>query len=615
MCVLRRQARLIVLIIAVVTLAVFWRVSGHDFVAYDDVTYVTGNDHVRSGLTVKGLVWALTSTEAGNWHPLTWLSHMADVQFLGLAPGRHHLVNVVLHLANAALLFLVLRAFTGALLPSAIVAAFFALHPLHVESVSWVAERKDVLSTLFWLLTMGAYLGYVRGRTAGRYLVVVLLFALGLMAKPMLVTLPFLLVLLDWWPLGRFDLTRASTRHSTATPAAALAGALWEKLPLAALAAASCWVTIVAQQRGKAVVTSEVLPLGVRCANALVAYGRYLVKTFWPVDLAVFYPYPAAPPSLWRWGAALVVLAGITVFVVVRRRREPFLLVGWCWYLGTLVPVIGLVKVGAQFVADRYTYVPLIGIFIAAAWGVPLLCRSFARGRLVLGTAVGTALALCVALSWLQVGTWLNSRTLFEHALRVNPDNWLAHNNLGTVLTNAGKADEAIAHYQEALRIKPDYDTAHYNYANVLVGRGRIDEAVNHYREAVRLNRNYIEAYDNLGTVLLRQGNLEEAQLMYHKVLEINPDQPEAHNNLGAVLLKQGRRANALPAFAAAVRLDPDFFRARVNLGLLLGDFARWDEAVEHLTAAVRLNPTDAFARFNLERAERALREARGATR
>ena len=612
---MRRQACLVILILAVMTVAIYWRVSSHDFVAYDDRTYVAENRHVRSGITSAGLTWALTSTEAGNWHPLTWLSHMADVEFLGLAPGRQHLVNVLLHLSNAILLFLVLRGFTGALLQSAMVAALFAAHPLHIESVAWVAERKDVLSTLFWVLTLGAYLRYVRGRTPGRFGVALLLFALGLTAKPMVVTLPFLLLLLDWWPLGRFDRPHAAGRHNLPLTAVSAVAVLLEKLPFVVLAAASCWVTVLAQQRGAALVASEVLPLGVRLPNAVVAYGAYLVKTVWPVNLAVFYPYPVTPPAFRQWGSALAVLAGVTAFVFTRRRRHPFLLVGWCWYLGTPVPVIGVVKVGAQFMADRYTYVPLVGVFIAATWGVPLLCGALPRRKFVLAATAGAVLAACTAFSWFQVGTWRDSATLFDHAIRAVPDNWLAHNNLGAVLANAHRAEEAASHYREALRIKPDYETAHYNYANYLAGSGRIDEAVEHYREAVRLNSGYLEAYDNLGTVLLRQGKFGEAQAMFRRALEINPDQAEAHNNLGAALQKQGKRAEALPHFAAAVRLDPDLFRARVNLGLLLGEQGRWDEAAAHLAAAVRLSPGDAFARFNLEQAEQALREARGAKR
>jgi tetratricopeptide (TPR) repeat protein len=605
----RRQSLLIALVLVAATLAAFWRVGGNDFVAYDDATYVTGNAHVRAGLTAAGVRWAFTSREAANWHPLTWLSHMADVEVLGLAPGRHHAESLLLHALNAVLLFLVLGGATGALLPSAAAAALFALHPLHVESVAWAAERKDVLCALFWLLTLGAYVRYARRRTAGRYLVVVALFSLGLLAKPMLVTLPFVLILFDWWPLGRLLPPGRAAAGPPAQPAAAL---LAEKVPLLLLAAASSWVTLLAQQAGEAVVSAGNLPLVARFANAAVAYGTYLSKTLWPVGLSVFYRYPAAAPAPLLWGAALALLAAGTALVVRGRRTAPFLLVGWLWFLGTLVPVIGLVKVGAQFIADRYTYLPLVGIFIAAAWGGAVLARGGRGRQAVLGGAVAAALAICAALTWAQVGVWRDSRSLFEHALGVDPDNWLAHNNLGTVLTAAGSLDAAAAHYRAALRVKPDYETAHYNYANLLVGAGRLDEAAAQFREALRLSPRYAEASDNLGALLLRQGKFEEARRQFQATLEVSPDLPQARNNLGVALQKLGRRAEALPQFAAAVQLDPGFFRARVNLGLALAEFGRLAEAAEQLAAAERLDPADGFARFNRERVERALLAASG---
>ncbi len=474
----------------------YWPAVGNHFVSLDDETYVTGNPHVKGGLTGEGVDWAFTSLGyAGNWHPLTWLSHMLDVELFGLNPRGHHLVSIGLHASNAVLLFLVLRGMTGALGRSALVAALFALHPLHVESVVWVAERKDVLSTFFGLLTMAAYGGYVRQRSLGRYGVLLGLFALGLLAKPMLVTLPFVFLLLDYWPLDRVrpPPPASRTKRKPAVGPAPPRGTdpepklslVLEKLPLFALAALSAGMTWAAQSRGWAV--NYRFPLWDRLSNALVAYVAYLGKTVWPVNLAAFYPLPESGLPVGRVLAAGFILGAVTALVLWQRRRYPYLVTGWFWYLGTLVPVIGLVQVGSQAMADRYTYIPLIGIFILLAWSLPAfeLVSPGARTGAIGGGAL--LLAGLMALTWVQTTYWRDDQALFGHALAVTRGNWLAHNNLGAFYSRMGRDDEAYTHFKEALRLRPDMPDIHFNIGEALQRMGRLEEAAQEYRTALRL--------------------------------------------------------------------------------------------------------------------------------
>jgi tetratricopeptide (TPR) repeat protein len=559
---------IICIALSITTIAVFWQVGSHEFISFDDNDYVTENRYVQDGITLKGIVWAFSEPHAHNWHPLTWLSHMLDCQVLGLKPGRHHLVNLFFHVANTLLLFLILRRMTNALWQSAFVAGLFALHPLHVESVAWVAERKDVLSTLFWMLTMGAYVYYVERPGYKRYLLVFVFFVLGLMSKPMLVTLPFVLLLLDYWPLKRRQGVQSGARIAAATPqpasrakrkqksrqqtgkdtvktkSAASSRALWpeirpllkEKMPFFVVTILFCFVTFYAQQL--VVKPMELYPLGGRIANALISYVSYIGKMLWPVNLSIFYPYGGAALFSWQAVSAMLALMVTTYLTIRAARRFPYLIVGWLWYLGTLIPVIGLVQVGLQSMADRYTYVPLIGIFIMIAWGIPELLNRWRYRRFALASAaVGILFALMV-ITYVQTGYWRNNIILYEHAIKVTSENAWAQNNLGYALSLQGKTREAIAHFQKAISINNPAD-AHYNLGTMLASEGKLDEAIYQFRESIHISPGYAKAYNNLGNALLYQGRLDEAIASYREALRLNPEYTLAQENLKNALAAQ----------------------------------------------------------------------------
>ena len=550
---------LVVLFLALATVAVYWPVRGHEFVNYDDGPYVYENPHVRAGLTGESVKWAFTAMHSYNWHPLTWLSHMLDCQLYGLDSGKHHITSLLFHAANTALLFLVLRRMTGALWRSAFVAALFALHPLHVESVAWVSERKDVLSTLFWLLTMLAYVRYAEKRCPARYVPVVVLFALGLTAKPMLVTLPIVLLLLDYWPLGRVEdeLSVAGTK----------VGAYWrlvrEKLPLFALAAASGVITYLVQRSGGAVKTLEQFSPGIRVGNAFVAYLKYIGKMFWPRALAVFYPHPGSALRLWQVVAAVLLLASISALVYRLRRRHRYLVMGWAWYVVTLIPVIGILQVGTHEMADRYTYVPLVGLFVMVAWGVPEMVARWRHRQVGLAVSAAAVLSVLTACTWQQVGHWRDSETLFEHTLRVTSNNALAHTNLGHALLEQGKADEATGHLTKALAIQPGYVKARTNLGIALAGQGRFDEAVAHFAEALACDPDNLDAHYNMGVAMIKRGDLKAAAGHFSEVLRIKPDDADAHFSLGAILMTQGKLSEAAAEFEEVLRLRPEHGNAR----------------------------------------------------
>jgi tetratricopeptide (TPR) repeat protein len=602
----------------VACVAVYAPVRQYRFVMWDDPEYVLGNTHVAQGLTWAGAGWALTSTDAANWHPATWLSHMLDVQLYGMNAGPQHVTNLLFHVLNALLLFGLLYRMTGALGRSAFVAGLFALHPLHVESVAWVSERKDVLSGLFWMLTMWAYVEYVRRPRLGRYLLVALCFCLGLMAKPMLVTLPFALLLLDFWPLQR---------------ELGLARLVKEKIPLFVLAAISSVVTLVVQQHGGAVKGFEKVPLGLRLAIAPASYLGYLAKMLWPARLAALYPLEISIPYP-RALLGVVLLMGVTALAIRAGRRHGYFLVGWLWFVGTLVPVIGLVQVGDQAMADRYTYIPLIGLFVAIAWGATELAARWKFSRFALGAASVAVLLGCAAVARAQVGYWSDSTALWRHALAVTEGNYVAHNNLGGVLVKQGKADEAIMHFEEALRLRPDYAEAQNNLGMALVlegkfdeaaGRfrealkdqpdyadaennlgkalmwqGKLDEAVPHFAEALRIAPDFAEAQNDWGMVLMTEGKLDEAAQRFREALRIKPDFAEAHDKLGSVLAGQGRASEAIAEYEEALRINPEYVEAHNDLGVALGRQGRLDEAEREFGEALRIKPGDADASNNL---------------
>jgi len=577
----------------------YWQVSNHEFVNYDDDEYVTENRHVQEGLTRESVTWAFTTTHTGNWHPLTWLSHMLDCTLFGLDAGRHHMINVLLHLANALLLFAVFQRMSGALWRSGFVAALFALHPLHVESVAWVAERKDVLSTLFWILTMWSYARYVECPGVGRYLLVMVLFVLGLMAKPMLVTLPFVLLLMDYWPLRRLRGGEADKKGTIQGDRQSFSRLVWEKAPLFGWAVASSVITFMAQKAAGAVSSLEAFPLPLRIGNALVSYVTYIRKMVWPQDLAVFYPHPQTVP-LWEALGVGIVLASLSALVIRGGRKRPYLVVGWFWYLGTLVPVIGIVQVGLQGLADRYTYVPLIGLFVIMAWSVDEAMAGWRLRKPAIGILGGVVILGIMLCTWIQIRYWKNTISLFEHALKVTADNWVAHNNLGNALLDKGNVNEAIHHFGEALRIKPGFAKAHNNLGNALLRQGKVEEAMSHYVEALRIQPEYDKARYNLATAMLNQGRIQEAVHHYAEVLRVEPDYVDAHFNLGLALGRLGRVDEAVGQLSEALRIQPDFAEAHYRLGLILASKGDLKGSIHHLSETVRLRPGDAEAHNNL---------------
>jgi len=559
--------------LVVATLAVYWPVMKHPFVNYDDPTYVTGNARVLEGLTPAGVRWAFRTYHAANWHPLTWLSHMLDVEIYGLRSGGHHATNLLLHVVNSVLLFMVMARLTqacaarggagptgrgaesAAVEPSrgadwrcAFVAAMFALHPLHVESVAWVSERKDLLSTLFAILTLGAYANYAKRPSlrSAWYLLALLFFVLGLLSKPMLVTLPFVLLLLDYWPLERLR------RDDGGTKRCRVRGLVWEKLPFLVLAILSCWVTLQAQRA--AVAPLHEVPMLVRVTNAAVSYECYLAKIVLPIKLSVYYPL-RLDANPWRVGWAVALLMGISAVVFGGVKRRPWLLVGWCWFLGMLVPVIGLVQVGGQAMADRYTYMPMIGLSIMVAWSVPSKLASRGASRWAIVVAAGAFLAMWGYASSLQVHHWKDGETLFRHALAVTTDNELAHKNLGNILRQQGRLSEAITQYEQALRINPSYAQAQLILAMALREAGRRPEAIVHYEQALRLDPSSVEAHNNLGNLCFEMGRFADAIRHYEGALRVSHDNADVHKNLGTALQRIGDTPQAVMHFERALAL------------------------------------------------------------
>jgi len=573
-------------LLALITIAVYWPATRNDFVSYDDPDYVTDNAHVTGGLTLENLKAAFTNIVSSNWHPITMISHLLDCQLFGLNPWGHHLTSVLLHTANTVLVFLLLRGLTGTNWRSALVAALFGWHPLHVESVVWISERKDVLSTFFGLLALIFYCRYARPQClnrnspTGNYLLALLCFILGLMSKPMLVTWPFVMLLLDYWPLKRIANHRCENTHWKPI--------LIEKIPFIALTVVSSVVTYAVQQHAGAVVEAEILPIAARADNALISYCRYLGKLFWPVNMAFYYPHPI------HWPLPLVLLAGlfvggISIILLSQRRLYTFLLVGWLWFVGTLMPAIGLVQVGEQSLADRYTYIPSLGIFISIVWGICTLTQYWRHQAMVLTITGFLTLVICVAQTRRQVGYWNNSEILFRHAIEVTENNYVAHSNLGLVLAKDGQIDEAIRQFQAAILVEPNSASLHNSLGMILGENGQKKQAFREFQIAVQLQPNNAGLRNNLGIALEKIGRTDEAVRQYKEAVRLQPDFATAYNNLGFLMAKNGENLDQAHAMIdQAVRLDPKNAAYLDSLGWVLFKLNRPAEALNYELQSIK---------------------------
>jgi protein O-mannosyl-transferase len=577
-------------LLALITLAVYLPVLEAAFVTFDDTYYVTGNPVVQSGLTWEGFRWAFTRFHAANWHPLSWLSHMLDCQLYALEPAGHHLTNLLFHTANTLLLFGVLRYLTGAFWRSAFVAALFALHPLHVESVAWVAERKDVLSTFFFILTLWAYARYARqsaARCFSFYCLSLVCFACGLMSKPMLVTVPFVLLLLDFWPLRRLE---AQTQASTIKTLVPLMG---EKLPFLLLSAASCFVTVIAQHKGGALASLDggsAVSVTSRLINTPISYAWYLAKLIWPTNLTVIYPYVREwPPETVLLSTALVV--ALTGAALWQARRRPYVFTGWFWYVGTLVPVIGVVKVGAQSIADRYMYIPSIGLLILLAWGVADLTKGWTHRTMPLALGAAVVLGACALATGAQLLYWQNTETLFRRALAVSQNNYIACNNLGYYFALQGEQELAKKYYRYAIEAAPDYTAARNNLAATLIAQKRYDDAIATLEEALRINPDSADIQSNLGAALFSTGRLEEAIAHLRRAIQTHPEHSLAHLNLGNALSAKHQASDAAAEFRLAAKLDPYRVEAHSNLAQALATEGKLEEAEAEFGRALALQP------------------------
>lgn len=635
-----RNSAILCLLLACLTLAVFGQMWDHGFIVMDDHLYVTGNPHVRTGLSWENVRWAFTRIHDANYIPLTWVSLMLDAELFGEYAGGYHLSSLLLHIANTLLLFGVLRAATADSWKSGFVAALFAVHPLHVESVAWLPERKDVLSTFFGMLALGGYVRYARNSSKMWYVLSLFALLASLLAKQMLVTLPLVLLLLDYWPLRRLRLASADLMRDVRAPSSgrsseesaddalaesnfAVAGnsrhvkrdhdqsmqsfaprslsrLLLEKTPFLLLAVVFSAIVFFAQRQGGAVRSLEQYPLSVRTANAAVAAIIYIEKTFWPQGLAVYYPHPGKMISGTAAAGAAAILVAVTLLSLLAARRHPYVTVGWFWYLATLLPVIGLVQIGTQRMADRYTYIPLIGLFFAATWVVPQLLPDSRWSRAVLPAVSCVIIAVLAVVAWRQTSLWQSSIGLFRHALAVTEKNAAAHLNLGKALRENGRIEESVEQFCQALSINSTYPAAHNNLGVALYELGRLDKGAGHLEEAIRLDPDYATAYFNLGNLLRDRNNLDRAVALYEKALQLEPDNLAAINNLSNVLSKLGRLDEALHCLQEAKRIEPDDVNTLINLGIALHGQGNVEEAIASLRRAVHLDPNSAAAHYNL---------------
>ena len=593
-----RSPKLIVaMLLIAATLWVYAPLRDHQFLHYDDNAYVTDDARIQQGLTWGNLLWALTAVEEALWKPVTLYSHMLDVQLFGMNPAGHLLVNLLIHIANVVLLFWILHQTTGAVWCSALAAGLFALHPLNVESVAWVAERKNVLSTLFWLLTMGAYVGYARRPGRLRYLGVMGALVLGLMTKPMVVTLPLVLLLMDYWPLGRLPARWGEFRER-------LPGLVVEKLPFFVPVVAVSVVTVYGAGTAQGLRGFEEIPLDARVGNALLGYGLYLKKMVWPMDLAVIYPLSRNVLSSWPVILAAMVLVAITVWVWRKRGESRYLVVGWSWYVGTLVPVNGLLQSGHQAMADRYAYVPMIGIFIMLSWGAEEFLRDRDMRRRWLAGVGGCVLLTLGLLTRVQLSYWQDTTTLFEHTLRVTSDNYMAHYAMATGFYENGELKKAAQHLKESVKINPRYFPTQTVLGMLLVEEGRFDEAEETLSEALRLGAGFAEPNNGMGFLRTRQGRLEEAVEYFSRALKIDPQMIEAQRNLGNVLSQQGRADEAIESFNLVLKLAPNDAMTHNNLGAALLQKGEVDAAIRHFSEALKIDPNYRTAQENLSRAQ-----------
>lgn len=587
---------LICVFLAAAVVGAYQPVRNHEFVMYDDNTYVTENEQVKKGLTWENVRWAFTHPCASNWHPLTWLSHMLDVEIYGMRSGGHHFTNIVIHAANSVLLFAVFEYMTGFLWASAFIAAMFALHPLHVESAAWVAERKDVLSTLFMILTMGTYAVYVRRGGAARYISVLILFALGLMSKPMLVTLPFVLLLLDYWPLERIRFDKDDFDGGGVTAGVerrSLSYLIKEKIPFFAMSAISSVVTFIVQKTSGAVVPIEYFNLRIRIANAIVSYIGYIWHMLWPLKLAVLYPHPGDNISDGTVVAGAVVLIALTICFVYFGTRRKFLLVGWLWYVGMLVPVIGLVQVGAQAMADRYMYMPMAGLLIIITWGMWELSERLAGRKVILAVLSVSVIVASTALTVRQVRYWKNSMRLFEHTIAVSPQAYDIRNNYANFLKDEGRYDEAIKNFRIVLSQRPNMAEPYYNLGNTFRKMDRTEEAIENYKKAIKFKPDFVEAYYNLGTTSAQVGRLDEAYAAFQKALELKPKDAEILSGMGLLLAQKGQFDKAVEYYKKAIEADPEYVVAHGRMGLALASQGKYEEALEQCRIVLRNRPDD----------------------
>ncbi len=631
----------ILLFLIILTVAAYWDVRNNDFINLDDNLYVTENSHVQKGITFGNILWAFTSTENGQWHPITWLSHMLDYQFYGLNAGGHHLTNLFFHVINTLLLFILFYRITAAPWQSGFLTALFALHPLHVESVAWISERRDVLYAFFWILVLLTYLHYVKNQNKGWRILLLLCFIFAVMSKSMAVTLPFVLLLLDYWPLDRMK-RKAESHAPTPFTSSSLdvnnrnisfLELFSEKIYLFIVAAGVSLFTIFANVKLHSLTSLDKLPLTARFQNAAVICIKYISEMFWPHPLAVLYPHQIKLP-FWEVAWAAFLLLIITILVFLAHKKRPYLFLGWMWYLVTLLPVIGLVQAGIQGMADRFTYIPMIGLFIIVVYGCFDILKKWAYSKFILPLAFVIVLLISMFLSRSQVLVWRNSTTLFEHTLSVTTNNYLIHNNLGVTLMRQGKDQEAFLHLQKALEINPHYADAYYNLSNLfarqgnneealvqlmkslrikpdkkeahndlgvlLNKRGKNREAIFHLTEAIRLDSNYGDAYFNLGTILFQQGEYKEAVFNFYKALRISPSKADTHNSLAAALASTGNTKEAIAHYHQALQINMNYADAHYNLGSLLYRLKRPQEAIIHYNEVLRIQPADAQAHYKL---------------